>query len=204
MDGAKIMTISLVAAPDGLSGTIQIGGVDKVVIGAAGITPASLAQKLTLMTAQATTSGISKNFAGIPSWAKRIKILFSGVSLSGTSSLSIWIGDAGGVETTGYSSTSGNIYNTGSGIASSTSAFFLNINSAAITLDGVIELINISGNTWVCSGVAGSPVAGAPNLIMVFCTGTKTLSDTLTQITIGSSNLTDTLDAGSINIMYEG
>lgn len=31
------MTISLVAAPDGLSGTIQIGGVDRVVIGATGI-----------------------------------------------------------------------------------------------------------------------------------------------------------------------
>jgi len=31
------MTISLVAAVDGLSGTIQIGGVDKVKVGATGI-----------------------------------------------------------------------------------------------------------------------------------------------------------------------
>lgn len=198
------MTISLVAAVDGLSGKIQIGGVDKVTVGATGITPASLAQKLTLMTAQATTSGVSKNFSGIPSWAKRIKILFSGVSLSATSSLSIWLGDAGGIENTGYSSTAGSIYNTGAGIASTTTSFFLSTNSAAISLDGMIELVNISGNTWVCSGTLGSPVAGAANLIMMYCTGAKTLSDTLTQVTIGSSNAVDTFDTGLVNVMYEG
>jgi hypothetical protein len=39
---------------------------------------------------------------------------------------------------------------------------------------------------------------------MAYCAGTKTLSDTLTQIRITTVNGTDTFDAGSVNIIYEG
>ena len=39
----------------------------------------------TLMTAQNTTSGTSIDFTGIPSWVKRITVMFQGVSTTGSS-----------------------------------------------------------------------------------------------------------------------
>ena len=57
-------------------------------------------------TAVASTSGTSIDFTGIPSWVKRVTIIFNGVSLSSTSSLLIQLGTSGGVDTSSYVSTS--------------------------------------------------------------------------------------------------
>ena len=59
-------------------------------------------------------------------------------------------------------------------------------------------ICNVSANNWVES-FSGfySGTSGA------FGGGTKTLSDTLTQIRITTVNGTATFDAGSINILYE-
>ena len=54
-------------------------------------------------TAVASTSGTSIDFTGIPSWVKRITVMLSGVSTSGTSIVLIQIG-AGSVTTSGYAS----------------------------------------------------------------------------------------------------
>ena len=54
--------------------------------------------QLAIGTLQATTSGTSKDFTGIPAWARRICIALNGVSVSGTSILQVQLGDAGGVE----------------------------------------------------------------------------------------------------------
>jgi hypothetical protein len=62
--------------------------------------------RLTSGTAQASTSGTAINFTGIPSWVKRITVMFSGVSTNGTSHLLVQIGDSAGVENTGYVSNS--------------------------------------------------------------------------------------------------
>ena len=60
----------------------------------------------TLGTPVATTSGTSIDFTGIPAGVKQIIISFNEVSTSGTSTKMIQIGDAGGIETTGYLSQS--------------------------------------------------------------------------------------------------
>jgi hypothetical protein len=49
-----------------------------------------------------SASGTSVDFTGIPSTAKRITVMFSGVSTNGTSIIQVQLGDSGGVETTGY------------------------------------------------------------------------------------------------------
>jgi hypothetical protein len=49
-----------------------------------------------------SATGTAIDFTGIPSWAKRITVMFSGVSTNGSSILQIQLGDSGGVETTGY------------------------------------------------------------------------------------------------------
>ena len=68
------------------------------------VTPEKMAQKLTLATAQNTTSGTAIDFTGIPSWAKQITIAFDGVSTTGVNGYLVQIGTSGGIETTGYAS----------------------------------------------------------------------------------------------------
>jgi len=47
---------------------------------------------ITSMTAQASTSGTSIDFTSIPSWVKRVTVMYSGVSTNGTSNFLIQIG----------------------------------------------------------------------------------------------------------------
>jgi hypothetical protein len=56
---------------------------------------------LTLATAQ-TASGTAVDFTGIPSWAKRITVMFNGVSTNGSSIILIQLGTGGVPLTTGY------------------------------------------------------------------------------------------------------
>ncbi len=57
----------------------------------------------------------------------------------------------------------------------------------------------MGSNAWVESSILGrSDAADA-----VYGGGSKTLSDTLTQVRITTVNGTDTFDAGTINILYE-
>jgi hypothetical protein len=151
-------------------------------------------------TAQASTSGTSIDFTSIPSWAKRVTVMFNGVSTNGTTANTFLfqLGDSGGVENTGYSAYSynpagptSNAYTTGFGVST------FNSPQAAV-FSGHLVITNVSSNIWVASGVFSSPSGAMP-----LTSGSKTLSDVLTQIRITSNNGTDTFDAGSINIMWE-
>lgn len=135
----------------------------------------------------------SINFTGIPSWVKRITVMFSEASLSSTADILIRLGDAEGIEDTGYISTSA----TAAANSSSTTGFVIRVAAAANVLSGIAIIQNVTGNSWVCShstkvATTATPCGG----------GSKTLSDTLTQIRITTTS-TDTFDAGTINIMYE-
>jgi hypothetical protein len=78
-------------------------------------------QRIVQETAQATTSGTSKDFTGIPAWVKRVTVMFSGVSWSTTGPfLRIQIG-SGSVEITGYTGAQTNI--NGAGTSSWQTAF---------------------------------------------------------------------------------
>jgi hypothetical protein len=143
-----------------------------------------------------TASGTSVDFTGIPSWVKRITVMFNGVSTNGTSNLLIQLGDSGGIENTGYISSA----NYTSLTATSTAGFILlwGINAAADTQQGCIILCNLSGNAWVSNGNM-SDNAGRNSS----SAGSKTLSDVLDRVRITTVNGTDAFDAGSINILYE-
>ena len=163
-------------------------------------TVATLGTSLTLATAVASTSGTSIDFTGIPSWVKRITVMFNGVSLSGTSNLLVQLGDAGGVETTDYLGAC-NTFNTTPSALNNSSGFLVTEGAGDATwlIHGLMVITNVSGNVWVAShsvgitGIAAVSIGG----------GSKTLSDTLTQVRITAVNGTDTFDAGTINIMYE-
>jgi hypothetical protein len=162
-------------------------------------------------TAVATTSGTSVDFTGIPSWAKRITMVFDGVSTTPTSTTNIMfqLGDSGGFETTGYvsfSSIVGTDVSTSTSAASGnfvTSGFFFLWGSVASLRYGTITFTNITGNQWTCSGVMGGQVPGT--FVGTSQTGgTKTLSDTLDRVRFTTDSGVDTFDAGLVNIIYEG
>jgi hypothetical protein len=54
-----------------------------------------------------SATGTSVDFTGIPSWAKRVTVMFSGVSTNGASVPLIQLGTSSGVENTGYVSGTG-------------------------------------------------------------------------------------------------
>jgi len=152
-------------------------------------------------TSVASTSGTAITFTGIPSYVKRITVMLSGVSTNGTSAVQIQLGDAGGFEITGYS---GSATGGGSGVSSTAmSAGFLIESAASLlaanTRSGNIVITQISANLYSASGAT----AYGSSAISMMCGGSKTLSDTLTQVRITTVNGTDTFDAGTINIMYE-
>jgi hypothetical protein len=60
--------------------------------------------------------------------------------------------------------------------------------------------MNISGNSYVC----GSSIGRSDGIGAYSAGGSISLASTLTQIRITTVGGTNTFDAGSINIMYEG
>lgn len=147
-------------------------------------------------TAVASTSGTSIDFTGIPSWVKKITVMFSGVSTNGTSPTIIQLGDSGGFETTGYVGSGANAANAP---VSFTTGFPAIVGlPAANNASGIVTVVNLNSNTWVSNTVMGST---SPN--PQYGGGTKTLSDTLDRVRITTVNGTDTFDAGTINILYE-
>jgi hypothetical protein len=179
------------------SGTVEIqsNGTTKLTVASTGVYGT-----ITHATAQATTSGTTVDFTSIPSWAKKITIIFNEVSLSGSDNILIRIGTAGTPDTTGYISTSTYVshVNTTSG-TSSTTGFLLFSTGAVNILSGHMILTNMGSNTWVQSHSAKHATGST-----VFGGGSKAaLSgalDIVRIITTGSN----TFDNGSINIMYEG
>ena len=153
-------------------------------------------------TAVASTSGTSIDFTSIPSWVKRITVMFSGVSVSGTSIIQVQLGDSGGVETTGYAGASAT--NGAQGGILSGIPLTVTGTSAVSTISGslTLSLLDASTNTWVGAGAQARLSGGVAQEATTFGGG-KSLSATLDRVRITTVNGTDTFDAGSINIMYE-
>ena len=154
-------------------------------------------------TAVASTSGTSIDFTSIPSWVKRVTVMFNGVSTNGTSAPIIQLGDAGGVETTSYVSTAIGIQTSTAVAASSTAGFLIvtpTMYGASSTISGSVSITNLSTNLWVVAGALSREAGSATGFSTA---GSKSLSDTLDRIRITTVNGTDAFDAGSINILYE-
>lgn len=155
---------------------------------------------ITSGTAVASTSGTSIDFTGIPSWVKRITVLFQGVSTNGTSNALVQLGTSSGVTTSGYTGQY-SFYSQGSSSSGgSLSTGFLSVTNAAAGLNyGSYVFYNITGNTWICS----SNMSFTSSAYNTQCNGFIALAATLDRIRITTVNGTDTYDAGTINILYE-
>lgn len=164
------------------------------------VTPTMLARPLTLATAQNTTSGTSIDFTGIPSWARRVTVMFDIVSTNGTSTLQLQLG-SGSIKTSGYVGVSTTIVNnTLSTVNIGTGIPIGNGGAAADLRSGSVVFTNHSGFVWTAAGIVGFQ-NGA---FIAHCAGSTALSGSLDRIRLTTVNGTDTFDAGSVNIMYEG
>jgi len=168
------------------------------------VTPAKLSQPLTLMTAKAynwngATTNTFIEFTGIPVWAKRITVMFSGVSTNLTSNMLLQLG-AGAVASSGYTSQAVQTVGTANNATSASGLILTGALSASALYSGCIQVVTLGSSVWASSGALGSGAAGNIN----YSCGTVTLSGTLDRIRITTVNGTDTFDAGSINILYEG
>lgn len=137
------------------------------------------------------------DFTGIPSWVKRITVMFSGVSVSGGNSTLVQLG-SGSVQSTGYVSYP--IYlNAGalSNVAGSTSGIVVAQGNATNAFSGSILFSLVGSNSWVASGAFSSGTTTS-----IVASGGVTLSGALDRVRIATTS-TDTFDAGSINILYE-
>jgi hypothetical protein len=172
-------------------------------ISATTITGTSVRGGITSGTAQASTSGTSIDFTGIPSWVKRVTVMFNGVSTNGTSVVQIQIG-SGSVSTSGYAATA-NYASAVNSFLYATSGFVVDtVNTAAATTlrSGFLQLSLLGSNTWIASGTVSS---GSVGQVSTACAGNSpALAGTLDRVRITTVNGTDTFDAGSLNILYEG
>jgi hypothetical protein len=152
---------------------------------------------ITLGTSVASTSGTSIDFTSIPAGTKRISINFNGVSVSGTSNPLFQLGDAGGIETSGYLGAGSDLsvganFTTGFGIPSGVAA---NVLHGTI----VLTLMNAATFTWSAFGIFAQSNTTTVNQVA----GNKSLSAPLDRVRITTVGGTDTFDAGTINITYE-
>ena len=154
---------------------------------------------LTSGTTQASTSGTSITFTGIPAYVKRITVMFNGVSTNGTSAILIQLG-SGSPTTSGY--LSGSVRANASAVngVAYTTGFGFNIAAASDALCGLTTISTLGANIWTASGNCTS---NAGSLYMMTTAGNVTLSGILDRVIVTTVNGTDTFDAGSINILYE-
>tara|TARA_R110000868_G_scaffold189113_4_gene431993 strand:+ start:714 stop:1289 length:576 start_codon:yes stop_codon:yes gene_type:complete len=152
----------------------------------------------TLATAVASTSGTSIDFTSIPSWVKKITVMYSGISTSGTTDWGIRLGTSSGIESTGYLGATSN--SSPSTINATTLAQVVYSLSAASVSHGSLTITSMGSNLWAISGSSGRSNTTNTDT----CGYSKTTSGTLDRIRFTAVNGTDTFDAGSVNILYEG
>ena len=183
----KVNNIDVVAVAPSTSGNILTSN------GSAWTSAAAAAAGFTYGTEQATTSGTYVTHGSIPAGTSLIHLLFNKVSQSTTVGMNVQLGDAGGIEATGYLSTSDR---TGNNLATSTTAFLFEMAYADTQLGGIMTLARVnSSHDWVVASLGRMRTAHN-----VYVGGSKTLSAELTQIKV--SVVSGAFDAGSTQILY--
>lgn len=204
VDASQVVTLAnALPVASGGTGVTTSTGSGSVVLGTSptisGAVLNSMASSVITSGTSVSASGTSVNFTSIPSWVKRITVMFINVSSNGASMPTVRLGTSSGIEATGYS---GSTQSGTSAVLISTGFDFAGTYQTAARLyHGAMTLTlqNSSTNTWAATAVIGLN-DGASVLITG---GSKSTASVLTQLRITFTNGTDTFDSGSINILYE-
>jgi hypothetical protein len=143
-------------------------------------------------------TGTAIDFTGIPAWAKVVMISLEGNSTSGTSLPIFQLGDAGGIEATGYLGyATVNSGGASPSIGNPTTGFGLtNTNNAAATRHGLAIFTRSTpgSNTWVYSYLGGRSDTNVEER----GGGSKSLSAPLDRIRYTTAGGVETIDAGTL------
>ena len=138
-------------------------------------------------------SGSQFNFTSVPDTASKIEIMFDGLRASAASTLSLTLGDSGGLETSGYDGRLLTLEESGFGLSATlfnhSSNFRIHSNDGNVRiLNGVLILDRLSNavHRWSLTGRLDDEV------LTCLPTGLKTLSAVMTQFRVTTS-------AGSFN-----
>lgn len=177
---------STLTLPSGASGTIAAQGVSTNIVSGTAV----------------SASSTSVDFTSIPSWVKRVTLMFSSVSTNGSSPLIVRVGTSSGVISTGYNASA--FYSgTGGQYNLATTSFPLTSTSftgAANSYWGQIVISSLSSTIWTANGSLYNDSSGG---VAYWLAGAVSFSGTLDRVRLTTTNGTDTFDAGSINILYE-
>jgi hypothetical protein len=140
-------------------------------------------------------------FLGIPSWAKRLTLVFRSLSCSDASHFLIQLGTTYGFSTSGYLGAT-NILQGGASSAGLTSVLGAIMWGGAGTnyISGTVEACRILNNVWVINGqYTFDNVSGYTN----WTTANIALNNPLWGIRLALTGA-GVFDSGSINVFYEG
>lgn len=163
----------------------------------------SRAKRIQLSTAQATTSGTSRDWTGVPDDAKRVTLNIEGLSSSGTSPYVVQARASAAAVTSGYQGSGSNLaaaslattqFTNGAGVAPSSVAA-TSVRNGRI----VFELIDKATNKWSYLGALG----GSDGAVTTLFAGAITLAAAFDGVRLTTSGGTDTFDAGTSNLSWE-
>lgn len=147
----------------------------------------------------ATTSGTAIDVTGIPAFAKRITLLFVGLSANAGATVRVRLGTASSVETTSYSASYAILPNAApTTSATLTDGFAIPLVDNSSVVHGSIVFTHMGGNTWVGQGGGAFTNGGA-----VFVTfGSKSLAGILDRVRLDTVAAT-AFDSGFMTIAWE-
>lgn len=194
------------AATDSYTGVVELATTAEIQAGTdttRAITPAGLrGGALVLGTPQIPSGVNSIKFTGIPSWIKRVTILFDRVSSNGTELLTVKIFTAASAAASIYRSGAMNGSSSGINFETSFAHFILeptNAAGASVERSGSMVLETLDGNLWSARSILYADTKG----IVSTSAGRAYLSAALGEIEIAWTG-SDQFDAGgAINILYE-
>lgn len=164
------------------------------------VTPAMLTQRLTVLARQSTSSGGSKTFPSIATWAQKVEVDFHAVSENSGANIRVQLGTSAGLVTSGYLCGQGAFLNGGNGVNQSSSGidFRTSAGGASVAITGKLVITRDTGNLWTYTGMVFDVVGNG----MYTVAGDVTLPGDITQVaviaTVGS------FDGGSVGCRYTG
>lgn len=212
-DGAGNWTSTAISTlvPDAtttIKGIVELAETSEVQTGTdqtKAITPSTLRTgNLVHTTVQSPTSGTSINFA-IPSWAKRITVMFYELSMTTASaSLQLRLGGGGVIETTNYFGVVG--YTNGGGgaganIWSNSMIVGSGDNASGIVFNGsaILTRLSATSTVWTLQSTVTDRVG---ELLVWNAGGSTSLAGAIDTVQVLISG-TSQFSSGSINVMYE-
>ena len=154
--------------------------------------------QINLQTEQ-TYASSGNSFTGIPSWAKRITIMFDQISINSASGIIyVQLLPENVNSVAQYESASGTFSSNGANAIKSTSGFIVRSTDDSSNISGHMVITKMGGNKWISSHSFGR----LPNAGVINGGGRVTISTAISKVMIYPDG-NGTFDNGSFNIMYE-